>query len=47
MDLLYKYTEKRYIQNQKKKKKNKKDPTDIIIQKSDKKPDEKITTIQN
>lgn len=38
---------KRYIQNQKKKKKNKKDPTDIIIQKSDKKPDEKITTIQN
>ena len=42
-----KYTEKRYIQNQKKKKKNKKDPTDIIIQKSDKKPDEKITTIQN
>ena len=35
------------VQNQNKRKKNKEDQTDIIIQKSDKKQDEKITTTQN
>ena len=38
---------KKYIQNQNKRKKNKEDQTDIIIQKSDKKQDEKTTTTQN
>ena len=40
-------TTQNYIQNQNKRKKNKEDQTDIIIQKSDKKQDEKITTTQN
>ena len=47
MDLFQKQTEKKYIQNQNKRKKNKEDQTDIIIQKSDKKQDEKTTTTQN
>ena len=47
MDLFQKQTEKKYIQNQNKRKKNKEDQTDIIIQKSDKKQDEKTITTQN